>query len=96
MKDSTIPEVSFKLHMLFACYPHHGCFQIKRTNLGNIVLLLKSLGIIFFSGFVHFDFMDSPPAESLIKALEQLYALGALNDLGELTKVSRCSYNTLV
>lgn len=33
--------------------------------------------------------MDAPPAETLIKALEQLYALGALNDKGELTKLGR-------
>lgn len=36
-----------------------------------------------------FDFMDAPPAETLIRALEQLYALGALNDRGELTKLGR-------
>ena len=34
-------------------------------------------------------FMDPPPAETLIRALEQLYALGALNDRGELTKLGR-------
>ena len=64
--------------------------QIQRTNLGNVVLLLKSLGI---NDLIHFDFMDPPPAECLIIALEQLYALGALNHLGELTKVqcSSCS-----
>ena len=33
--------------------------------------------------------MDPPPAEALIRALEQLYALGALNDRGELTKLGR-------
>jgi pre-mRNA-splicing factor ATP-dependent RNA helicase DHX16 len=33
--------------------------------------------------------MDPPPAETLIRALEQLYALGALNDKGELTKMGR-------
>jgi pre-mRNA-splicing factor ATP-dependent RNA helicase DHX16 len=33
--------------------------------------------------------MDRPPADALIRALEQLYALGALNDLGELTKLGR-------
>lgn len=33
--------------------------------------------------------MDAPPAETLIRALEQLYALGALNDRGELTKLGR-------
>lgn len=36
---------------------------------------------------IHFDFMDPPPHETLVLALEQLYALGALNHLGELTKV---------
>lgn len=58
--------------------------QIQRTNLGNVVLLLKSLGI---NDLIHFDFMDPPPPETLILALEQLYALGALNHMGELTKV---------
>ena len=33
--------------------------------------------------------MDPPPPEALIRALEQLYALGALNDRGELTKLGR-------
>jgi pre-mRNA-splicing factor ATP-dependent RNA helicase DHX16 len=33
--------------------------------------------------------MDKPPPETLIRALEQLYALGALNDRGELTKLGR-------
>jgi pre-mRNA-splicing factor ATP-dependent RNA helicase DHX16 len=60
--------------------------EIQRTNLGNVVLLLKSLGI---NDLVHFDFMDPPPVETLIRALEQLYALGALNDRGELTKTGR-------
>jgi pre-mRNA-splicing factor ATP-dependent RNA helicase DHX16 len=50
------------------------------------VLLLKSLGI---NDLIHFDFMDPPPSETLIRALEQLYALGALNDRGELTKLGR-------
>lgn len=31
--------------------------------------------------------MSPPPHETLVLALEQLYALGALNHLGELTKV---------
>jgi pre-mRNA-splicing factor ATP-dependent RNA helicase DHX16 len=54
--------------------------------MGNVVLMLKSLGI---NDLLNFDFMDSPPAETLIRALEQLYALGALNDRGELTKLGR-------
>jgi pre-mRNA-splicing factor ATP-dependent RNA helicase DHX16 len=60
--------------------------EIQRTNMGNVVLMLKSLGI---NDLLHFDFMDKPPPETLIRALEQLYALGALNDRGELTKLGR-------
>ena len=60
--------------------------EILRTNMGNVVLMLKSLGI---NDLMHFDFMDRPPADALIRALEQLYALGALNDRGELTKLGR-------
>lgn len=60
--------------------------EIQRTNLGNVVLLLKSLGI---NDLIHFDFMDPPPHETLVLALEQLYALGALNHRGELTKLGR-------
>eukprot|EP00966_Prymnesium_polylepis_P063503 1473110-Prymnesium_polylepis.1 len=60
--------------------------EIQRTNLGSVVLMLKSLGI---NDLIHFDFMDPPPAETLMRALEQLYALGALNDRGELTKLGR-------
>lgn len=65
--------------------PCSGLSQIQRTNLGNVVLMLKSLGI---EDLLNFDFMDPPPSETLVMALEQLYALGALNHKGELTKVS--------
>jgi hypothetical protein len=44
---------------------------------GNVVLMLKSLGI---HDLMNFDFMDPPPAETLLRALESLYALGSLND----------------
>jgi len=60
--------------------------ELQRTNLGSVVLMLKSLGI---NDLIHFDFLDPPPAEMLIRALEQLYALAALNDLGQLTKLGR-------
>ncbi|CDO99561.1 unnamed protein product [Coffea canephora] len=57
--------------------------EIKRSNLSNVVLTLKSLGI---QNLLNFDFMDPPSTEALLKALELLYALGALNKHGELTK----------
>ncbi|KAK2516942.1 hypothetical protein Q9966_014852 [Columba livia] len=60
--------------------------EIQRTDLGALVLLLKSLGI---NDLIHFDFLDPPPHETLVLALEQLYALGALNHLGELTTLGR-------
>lgn len=60
--------------------------EIQRSNLSMTVLLMKSLGI---QNLLEFDFMDPPPIEGLIKSLEQLYALGALNDYGELTKLGR-------
>ncbi|KAK9198638.1 hypothetical protein WN944_013824 [Citrus x changshan-huyou] len=60
--------------------------EIQRTNLANVILILKNLGI---DDLLNFDFLDSPPQELLRKALELLYALGALNQVGELTKVGR-------
>lgn len=60
--------------------------EIQRTNLANVVLLLKSVGI---HDLLNFDFLDPPPTDTLIRSLELLYALGALNDRGELTKLGR-------
>lgn len=48
--------------------------------------MLKTMGI---NNLVNFDYMDPPPHEMLLRALEQLYSLGALNDAGELTKLGR-------
>ncbi|SOV04061.1 probable PRP2 - RNA-dependent ATPase of DEAH box family [Ustilago sp. UG-2017a] len=60
--------------------------EIQRTNLANVVLLLKSLGI---NDLLNFDFLDPPPSDTLMRSFELLYALGALNDKGELTKLGR-------
>lgn len=57
--------------------------EILRVNLVLVVLLLLSLGI---TDLVGFDFMDPPSPGAIIKALELLYSLGALNARGELTK----------
>jgi pre-mRNA-splicing factor ATP-dependent RNA helicase DHX16 len=48
--------------------------------------MLKSMGL---NNLITFDFMDPPPHEMLVRGLEQLYALGALNDKGELTRLGR-------
>lgn len=60
--------------------------EIQRTSLSSVVLQLKALGIEDLLGF---DFLDPPPTELLIKSLNMLYALGALNSAGQLTRVGR-------
>lgn len=57
--------------------------EIRRANLASVVLQLKALGI---SDPLKFDFMDPPPKGSLLRALELLLALGALDINGRLTK----------
>ncbi|KAL5996521.1 hypothetical protein ACLOJK_026601 [Asimina triloba] len=58
--------------------------EVLRSNLANVVLTLKKLGI---DDLVHFDFMDPPAPETLMRALEDLNYLGALDDDGNLTKL---------
>ena len=60
--------------------------EIQSTNLASTVLQLKAMGI---NDLLNFDFMDAPPVESLIMALEQLHSLSALDDEGLLTRLGR-------
>ncbi|EXB55979.1 putative pre-mRNA-splicing factor ATP-dependent RNA helicase [Morus notabilis] len=72
-------ERSFSNDLQPQTYP-----EILRSNLANTVLTLKKLGI---DDLVHFDFMDPPAPETLMRALEVLNYLGALDDDGNLTKL---------
>ncbi|XP_014211335.1 probable ATP-dependent RNA helicase DHX35 [Copidosoma floridanum] len=56
--------------------------EMQRSDLGPAVLQLKALGI---DNVLRFSFPSSPPSKSLLSALELLYALGAIDDRGELT-----------
>ena len=58
--------------------------EIQRTNLSNVVLLLKSLGV---ENLLDFDFMSPPPQATLESSLYQLWVLGALDNAGGLTKM---------
>lgn len=60
--------------------------EIQRTNLGNVVLLLKSLGV---NDVRAFPFMDAPPTDNLAASEYALWVLGALDDAGALTSVGR-------
>ncbi|KAG8365918.1 hypothetical protein BUALT_Bualt17G0021900 [Buddleja alternifolia] len=56
--------------------------EIQRTNLDNVVLLLKSLKI---DNLLDFDFMDPPPKDNVLNSMYQLWMLGALNNVRDLT-----------
>ena len=60
--------------------------EIQRTNLGNVVLLLKSLGV---KSIKDFAFMDPPPEDNIMNSLYQLWILGALDNTGDLTPMGR-------
>jgi len=72
-------EKAFKKELIAQTYP-----EILRSNLGHVVLQLKKLGI---DDLVHFDFMDPPAPETLMRALELLNYLEALDDEGTLTDI---------
>ena len=54
--------------------------EIQRTNLGNVVLLLKSLGV---DNLLEFDFMDPPPQDNIMNSMYQLWVLAALDNTGQ-------------
>ncbi|OBZ72947.1 putative pre-mRNA-splicing factor ATP-dependent RNA helicase prp43 [Grifola frondosa] len=56
--------------------------EILRSNLANTVLELAKLGI---KDLVRFDYVDAPAPETLMRALELLNFLSALDDDGNLT-----------
>ena len=74
-------ESAFKNEMLPTTVP-----EIQRSNLSMTVLTMKAMGI---NDLLNFDFMDPPPPQTLVTALEQLYNLGALDEEGLLTRLGR-------
>ena len=58
--------------------------EMMRSNLTNVVLQLAKIGIY---DVVHFDYLDPPSPETLIRALEMLHYLEAIDDNGQLTKL---------
>ncbi len=74
-------EAAFRNEMMPNSIP-----DIQRTNLAHTILMLKAMGI---NDLLSFDFMDPPPAQTMITALESLYALSALDDEGLLTRLGR-------
>ncbi|KAF2260815.1 putative Pre-mRNA-splicing factor ATP-dependent RNA helicase PRP43 [Lojkania enalia] len=65
-------EAAFKKELIEQTYP-----EILRSNLASTVLELKKLGV---DDLVHFDLMDPPAPETLMRALEELNYLACLDD----------------
>ncbi|KAI9842936.1 MAG: DEAH-box ATP-dependent RNA helicase prp22 [Thelocarpon superellum] len=74
-------EAAFQTEMLPTSIP-----EIQRQNLSHTILMLKAMGI---NDLLHFDFMDPPPTNTMLTALEELYSLSALDDEGLLTRLGR-------
>lgn len=74
-------EGAFKKELIETTYP-----EILRSNLASTVLDLKKLGI---EDLVHFDLMDPPAPETLMRALEELNFLACLDDDGNLTVLGK-------
>ncbi|CAM9514172.1 unnamed protein product [Chrysoparadoxa australica] len=74
-------ERQYRDELLMAQVP-----EIQRTNLSNVVLLLKSLGV---ENLLEFDFMDPPPQDNIQSSLYQLWILAALDNTGALTHLGR-------
>ncbi|KAL5111215.1 Pre-mRNA-splicing factor ATP-dependent RNA helicase PRP16 [Taenia crassiceps] len=85
----TGPGVAYRLYtigqfeeeMLVSSVP-----EIQRTNLANVVLLLKSLGV---RDLMRFHFMDPPPQDNILNSMCQLWVFGALDNTGGLTQLGR-------
>ncbi|TRX97603.1 hypothetical protein FHL15_001358 [Xylaria flabelliformis] len=74
-------ETAYQSEMLPTTIP-----DIQRQNLSTTILMLKAMGI---NDLLHIGFMDPPPINTMLSALEELYALGALDDEGLLTRLGR-------
>jgi len=67
----------------FAALPRNTVPEMQRTDLAHAVLQLKAMGI---DNIVRFEFPSAPPSRNLIAAFELLFALGAIDEDGQLTR----------
>ena len=74
-------ETAFKKELIEQTHP-----ESLRFNISSTVLELKKLGI---EDLVHFDWMDPPAPETLMRALEELNYLACLDDDGNLTVLGK-------
>ncbi|KAJ1749407.1 Pre-mRNA-splicing factor ATP-dependent RNA helicase PRP16 [Coemansia sp. RSA 1821] len=85
----TGPGVAFRLYTERA-YKHEMYVspipEIQRTNLAYVVMLLKSIGV---ENLLDFDFLDPPPQDTIKTSMYQLWTLGSLDNMGQITPLGR-------
>lgn len=81
----TKPGKCYRLYTAagFAALPAATIPEIQRSNLAPVILQLKALGI---DNVARFDFLTAPPARLVVRALELLFSLGALDAYAKLTR----------
>jgi len=85
----TSPGKVFRLYtedIYHSVLPDQNIPEILRSNISTVVMQLKKFGI---DDLVHFDFIDPPAPESLMRAIELLNYLGAIDDNCNLTSVGK-------
>ncbi|KAL7010455.1 hypothetical protein ACKWTF_012675 [Chironomus riparius] len=60
--------------------------EIQRSNLSQVVLQLKCIGV---QNVLEFDFMDPPQKENILMSLKQLFLPGALDRNGLVTEIGQ-------
>jgi ATP-dependent RNA helicase DDX35 len=81
----TRPGKCFRLYTesAFSNLPETTFPEIQRSDLAPVVLQLMNLGI---QNVVRFDYLSPPPSNMVIRAMDTLYSLGAVDDQARLTK----------
>ncbi|EKE37673.1 helicase, putative [Entamoeba nuttalli P19] len=74
-------ENTFKYDLLESPIP-----EIQRTNLSNTVLELKAIGI---NDINKIELIDKPNEERILNSMYELWILGALDEIGNITELGR-------
>lgn len=82
----TSPGICYRLYPLssFNSLPSVTPPEITRTDMTTPILQLKSIGI---DDLMKFEWLTAPPAESVLRAFEGLFAAAMIDDRGHLTVV---------
>ncbi|GLB35219.1 putative helicase associated domain (HA2) Add an annotation [Lyophyllum shimeji] len=84
----TAPGVCYRLYpqAAFESLPYSTPPEITRVDMTTSILQLKSLGI---DDLMKFEWVSSPPAEIVLRALEGLVAAGMIGEDGRLTPIGQ-------